>query len=174
MRGPDGLLASRVQSKSLSEFRRRHPAFAGHWEPGRFGEPWLPDYPAAQPERRPDLDLPRTAIASDLRSPLAFAFYWSRFLAPAGGPVSIVLPSFKHNKTIMLQLSPASAGDGWSRWSTPLHHPGLEATPASLAVAWVSPEHYLLQLGLDVHTDWASGQATLRAQGCQGVLINPG
>jgi len=52
IRGPDGLVASRVQSKTLSEFRRRHPAFAGHWEPSRFGQAWLPDYPAARPERR--------------------------------------------------------------------------------------------------------------------------
>ena len=161
--------AFRVQAKSLTEFRQRHPGFVAHWSPASFGQPWLGDYRGANPERRPDLDVP----AAGARTPLALAFYWSRFLPQAGGRVTLVLPSFKQNKTADLLFAPATAGDGWSRWSTQIHHPRLETSPASLAAAWVSPDHYLLQLGFDIHTSWASGQVTLRGEGCEGIQIRP-
>ena len=163
------LEAYRIQAKYLADFRQRHPGFVQHWSPASFGQPWLDDYRRGSPERRPDLDLP----AGGVRTPLAFAFYWSRFLPQAGARVALVLPSFKQNKTTDLQLGPSTPGDGWFRWSTELHHPSLETSPASLAAAWVSPEHYLLQLGLDIHTSWASGRAMLRADGCQGIQISP-
>ena len=159
----------RVQAKHLADFRQRHPGFVAHWAPADFGQPWLDDYRRATPERRPDLDLP----AAGARTPLAFAFYWSRFLPQAGARVPLVLPSFKRNKSTDLRLGPATPGDGWSRWSTELHHPSLEASPASLAAAWVSPDRYLLQLGFDIHTEWASGRAMLHAEGCQGIQIRP-
>ncbi len=163
------LEAYRVQAKYLADFRQRHPGFVAHWPLASFGQAWLADYRHASPVRRPDLDLP----AAGTRTPLAFAFYWSRFLPPAGGRVTLVLPSFKQNKSTDLVLASATPGEGWLRWSTELHHPALESSPASLAAAWVSPDHYLLQLGLDIHTDWASGRATLRAEGCQGVQVRP-
>lgn len=164
------LEAYRVQAKYLADFRQRHAGFAAHWSPATFGQPWLNDYRQANAERRPDLDLP----AAGVRTPLAFAFYWSRFLPQDGTRVSLVLPSLKQNKTTGLQLAPATSGDGWLRWSTELRHPGLETSPASLAAAWVSPGHYLLQLGVDLHTSWTAGRAMLRAEGCQGVQITPG
>lgn len=164
------LAAHRVQAKYLADFRQRHPGFVAHWSPDTFGQPWLADYHRANPERRPDLDLPATGA----RTPLAFAFYWARFLPPTGTPITLVLPSLKQNKTTALRLGPAIAGEGWQRWSSELHHPGLETSPASIAAAWVSPDHYLLQLGFDIHTDWASGTANFRTQGCQGVQITPG
>ena len=111
--------AYRVQSKYLADFRQHHPGFVGHWSPATFGQPWLADYPRAGAERRPDLDLP----AAGARTPLAFAFYWSRFLPQAGDRATLILPSFKQNKTADLHLGPATPGDGWSRWSTELHHP---------------------------------------------------
>lgn len=165
----DTLEASRVQAKRLAEFRQRHPGFVRHWQSTAFGQGWLADYPGATPERRPDLDLP----AAGAKSPLAFAFYWSRFLPPAGGRATLVLPSFKQNKAVALTLPAATGGDGWSRWSTELHHPALTGSPASTSAAWVSPDHHLLQLGFDIHTDWASGRAVIRAEGCQGVEIAP-
>ncbi len=160
--------AYRAQSKYLDDFSRHHPGFVTHWPPADFGQPWLADYRRANAERRPDLDLP-----ADARTPLALAFYWSRFLPQAGARIRLVLPSFKQNKTADLQLAPATQGDGWWRWSTELHHPSLARSPASLAAAWVSPEHYLLQLGLDIQTSWASGRAMLHAEGCQGIEIRP-
>jgi hypothetical protein len=36
-----GLLAHRVQAKTLADFRRRHPGFVRHWDPATFGSPWL-------------------------------------------------------------------------------------------------------------------------------------
>ena len=161
--------AYRVQAKHLADFRQRHPGFVAHWPPANFAQPWLDDYRRAGAERRPDLDLP----AAGARTPLAFAFYWSRFLPPAGTRVAVVLPSFKQNKVTTLDLAAAVQGEGWLRWSTELHHPSLEASPASLAAAWVSPDHYLLQLGVDLHTSWASGRAMLRAEGCEGIQIMP-
>ena len=167
--GPQ-LEGRRVQAKYLADFQQHHPGFAPHWPPASFGQPWLADFRHAGAERRPDLDLP----AAGVNTPLAFAFYWSRFLPSGGGPLSIILPGFKRNQQFWLSLGPATAGDGWQRWSTPLQHPALETRPASLAVAWVSPAHYLLQLGFDIHTVWAAGQALLRTDGCQGVQISPG
>ena len=160
----------RVQAKRLVDFQQRHPGFVSHWSPASFGQPWLADFRHAGAERRPDLDLP----AEDVQTPLAFAFYWTRFLPPGGGPVSLVLPSFKRDKQAALSFAPATPGEGWHRWSTPLRHTALQTRPLSLATAWVSPDHRLLQLGFDVHTSWAAGQAILRTQGCQGVQISPG
>lgn len=160
----------RVQAKSLADFRQRHPGFVAHWAPAGFGQPWLADFPRAGAERRPDLDLP----AGDVQTPLAVAFYWSRFLPPGGGAVSLILPGFKRDKQVSLSFGPATLpgthpimpNEGWRRWSTPLRHPALDTRPASLATAWVSPDQHLLQLGFDVHTGWASGKTILHAEGC--------
>lgn len=167
----------RVQAKSLADFQQRHPAFVPHWSPAGFGRPWLADFPRAGAERRPDLDLP-AGPASDAQTPLAFAFYWTRFLPPGGGAFSLVLPGFKRDKQVPLSFGPATPpatpDEGGGRWSTPLRHPALDASSASLATAWVSPDRHLLQLGFDIHTAWASGTATLRTQGCQGLQTSPG
>jgi hypothetical protein len=75
-RDRDGLQAFRVLAKTLADFRRKHPGFVQYWDPATFGQPWLPDYPSASPERRTDLDLKGFTAPSGLRSPLAMAFYW--------------------------------------------------------------------------------------------------
>lgn len=160
----------RVQGKYLVDFQQHYPGFVPHWSPASFGQSWLADLRCAGAERRPDLDLP----AGDVQTPLAFAFYWSRSLSPGGGTVSLVLPGFKRDKQVSLSLGPATPGEGWLHWSTPLRHPALETRPASLADAWVSPEHNLLQLGFDIHTNRVAGQVILRTEGCQGVQIRPG
>ena len=165
------LEAYRVQAKRLVDFQQRYPSFVQHWTLASFGQPWLQDFRSAAPDRRPDLDLP--ASGAETRSPLALAFYWSRFLPQGGGTAPVILPGFKHDMRTELRFGPAVAGDGWLRWSAPMRHPGLDASPASLAAAWVSPQNYLLQLGFEVHTSLASGQALIRAEGCQGVQIRP-
>ncbi len=168
-RSGDTLLASRVQAKRLAEFRQRHPGFVRHWPTANFGQAWLADYARAAPERRPDLDLP----AAGITTPFAYAFYWSRFLPLSGTTATVVLPGFKQNKLTRLAFGPAATGDGWHRWATPLQHPGLDSSPPSLAAAWVSPSGYLLKLGMDVSTAWATGRATIQADGCTGVQIRP-
>jgi hypothetical protein len=160
-RGPDGLAASRVQSRSLSEFRRRHPAFADHWDPGRFGQPWLPDYPAAQPERRTDLDLARSAMPPRTRTPYALAFYWSRWLPDASGTVPVFMPGWKRDARLHAEVAPAGPG----RWSMSLRHPG-DTAPSS-AEAVVSPDHQLLRLSFDVHAAAGSGQGWVDRTECQ-------
>lgn len=159
----------RIQAKSLDDFQKRYPGFAQHWSPASFGQSWLPDFRRIGAERRPDLDLP----ATDVQTPLAFAFYWSRFLSPSGSRVSLVLPSFKRDKQVSIGVGSAVAGGGWNRWSTTLRHPALETRPASLAAVWVSPDHRLLQLTFDIQTSWVAGQATLRAEGCEDIQISP-
>ena len=168
VRGPGGLEARRVQAKTLAEFRRRHPGFVGHWAPAAFGQPWLQDYAGAAPERRPDLDLPAAAMPPGLRPPLALAFYWSRWLAPGGGAVPVVLPGFKQHARADLAVAAAVPGEGWRRWQAPLRHPALSAGPASTADAWVSADGHLLQLAFDVHAPQGSAQGVIRAQGCEG------
>jgi len=172
LRGPRGLEAYRVQAKTLADFQRLHPGFVRHWPLSSFGQGWVQDYRAAPPERRPDLDLPANAITPGLRSPLALAFYWSRFLPPAAGIAPVFLPGFKRNARTELDFSPPQPGNGWERRQAPLIHPGLGRTGSSVA-AWVSPDHYLLQLALDVHAAAASGKAVIRALGCQGIQIPP-
>ena len=168
--GP-GLHAYRVQAKRLADFQQRHPGFVRHWDPASFGQPWLQDYPAASPERRPDLDLPRSAPG--LRSPLALAFFWSRFLAPGGGEAPVFLPGFKRNALTEVAWGASAQGEGWRRWQSRLQHPGLDRSPPSVAAVWVSPDGYLLQLGAEVHAALGSGKTLLRAEGCQGVRIVP-
>ncbi len=165
-RGPDGLLASRVQSRSLPEFRRRHPAFAGHWDPGRFGEAWLPDYPAAQPERRPDLDLAQAAMPPRTRTPLALAFYWSRWLPPAGGAVAVFMPGWKRDARLDAEVAPAAPQAAPTRWRMTLRNPALGAAP-STAEAVVSADHQLLRLSFDVHAAAGSGQGRVDRTECR-------
>ena len=174
LRDGAGLRAFRVQAKRLADFQQRHPGFVRHWNPSSFGQPWLQDYTAAPPARRPDLDLPRVDLAPGLRTPLALAFYWSRFLRDDGGTAAVFLPGFKHDARTQLAFGPAIEGQGWRRWQSQLEHPGLDRRPPSIAAAWVSPDGYLLQLGFDVHASLGSGQAIIRSLGCQGVQIRPG
>ena len=138
----------RIQAKYLDDLQQRYPGFVRHWAPASFGQSWLPDFPRAGAERRPDLDLP----ASDVQTPLAFAFFWTRFLPLDGGRASLVLPSFKRDKEVSISVGPAIAGGGWNRWSTTLRHPALETRPASNAAVWISPDHRLLQIGFDIQT----------------------
>lgn len=168
VRGPDGLLASRVQSKSLSEFRRRHPAFASHWDPSRFWEPWLPDYPAAQPERRPDLDLARAAMPPQTRTPYALAFYWSRWLPAAGGTMPVFMPGWKRDARFDAQVAPPQDAPPGTlgRWRMVLRHPTLSAAPSS-AEAVVSADHQLLRLSFDVHAAAGTGQGWLDQTDCR-------
>ncbi len=172
VRGPGGLAARRVQAKTLADFQQRHPGFVRHWAVAAFGQPWLQDYAAAVPERRPDLDVPVAALAPGLSSPLALAFYWSRFLPPGGGAAPVFLPGFKHDATADLAYGPATLGEGWRRWVAPLHHPGLSGSDSYVA-AWVSPNRYLLQLAVEARAPLGSGRALIRTEGCQGVQIAP-
>ena len=161
-REPDGLVASRVQSRSLAEFRRRHPAFAGHWDPGRFGQPWLPDYPAAQPERRPDLDLRQAAMPPRLRTPYALAFYWSHWLPEAGGTVPVFMPGWKRDARP--DAAVAAAGPG--RWRMVVHNPAPGVAPSS-AEAVVSADHQLQRLSFDVHVPAGTGQGRVDRVSCE-------
>ena len=172
VRDAGGLRARRVQAKTLTDFRRLHPGFVRHWAPAGFGEPWLQDYGSAAPERRPDLDLPASALTSGLRTPLALALYWSRFLPAGGGAAPMFLPGFKRDARAALEVGPVSTGEGWRRWQATLRHPALDGS--SKVAAWVSPDNYLLQLAFDLHAQLGSGQALIRAQGCQGLQVPPG
>ncbi len=170
--GPRGFEAYRVQAKNLADFQRLHPGFVRHWPLSSFGQSWIQDYRAAPPERRPDLDLPASSVVAGLRSPLALAFYWSRFLPPTPGAAPVFLPGFKRDARTELDFGPAQQGDGWVRRQAPLRHPGLGSGASSVA-AWVSPDRYLLQLTLDVHAPAGSGEAVIRARGCQGIQVAP-
>ncbi len=173
VREPAGLAAYRVQAKTLPDFQRRHPGFVEHWALSAFGRPWLQDYAAARPERRPDLDLPAAELARGLRSPLALAFYWSRWLPPGGGVAPVFLPGFKRDLRSDLAFEPAVDAGGARRWAARLAHPALSGAAPSVADATVSPDGYLQRLAFDVHARLGSGQAVIGGQGCQGVQIRP-
>ena len=181
--GPAGLEGWRVQAKSLAEFHRNHPGFVQHWDPASFGGAWLRDYPAAQPKRRPDLDLPRSAVPPGawpgVRTPLALAFYWTRRLPPGGKVtpefvsevVPVFLPGFKRDARADLAVAPAgAAGDAVRLWRVALHHPALSAGTPSEAEAWVSPDQHLLQLAFTVHARQGAARGAIRSLGCQGAV----
>lgn len=158
----DGLQAQRVQSTSAAEFNRRHPRFAGHWDPVRFGQPWLADYPAAAPERRTDLDLPRAGMPPGLRTPLALMFYWSRFLPPGSAAVPVFLPGWKRDARADEVVASVAPG----RWRMNLRHPAVRA--GSWAEAAVSPDHRLLRLTFAVRARAGDGEGWVALEGCAG------
>jgi hypothetical protein len=170
-RSRDGLLAQRVQAKTLADFRRRHPGFVQHWDPATFGSPWLQDYPAASPERRADLDLKGAPLPDGLSSPLAMAFYWIRWLPRGGDEVPVFLPGFKADKLVNVPVGPASSG-GAQRQAV-LRYPVLSKAPASTATAVTSPDGRLLQLAFDVHEPGETARGVVENTGCQGPPVKP-
>jgi hypothetical protein len=170
-RGPGGLEAWRVQSKHLDEFRQKHPGFVRHWDPAAFGQPWLGDYAAAAPERRPDLDL-TSSLPATLKSPFATAFYWVRWLGRGGGEFSVFLPGFKTDKLVSLPIAPNTFADG-SSWRVPLRYIALSDWPESTATAWISPDRHLRQLAFDLHGASGSARGLIRQQGCVGDAVPP-
>ncbi len=168
-RDGDALRAWRVQAKTAAQLRDRHPGFQAHWDPASFGAPWLPDYDATRPERRPDLDLARAAPG--LRTPLALAFYWVRWLPDRPAPVPVFLPGFRRDASLTLDPAPA---DSPRLWRVPLRHPALDPDNPSEADASVSPDHRLLALSFTLHAPHGSAHGTIHATGCSGAADGPG
>jgi hypothetical protein len=169
----DAIRAYRVQAKSLADFRGRHPGFVRHWDPSTFGQPWLDDYLSASPERRADLDLKVTPLPPKLRSPLALAFYWSRWLPPGGQNAPVFLPGFKADMMVDVPII-AGTSVGGRFWQTALRHPALSKTPPSTARAWMSHDGHLRQLALDLHEPRGSARGLITQEGCHGLpLLEP-
>src|SRR5208282_6591595 len=110
-----------------------------HWDPATFGRPWLQDYQSALPERRPDLNLKSSPIPAGLRSPLALAFYWVRWLPRGGRDVPVFLPGFKTDQLVELPITGASSAGGFV-WRTPLRYSALSERPPSTVMAWTSSD----------------------------------
>jgi hypothetical protein len=171
-RAADGMQAERVQAKTLADFRRRYPGFLQHWDPASFGQPWLRDYPLALPERRIDLDLRASPLPPGLRSPLALAFYWVRWLPRAGQTVSVFLPGFKADRLVEVPLAPAPTAVG-TVWRTVLHYSSLSDRNPSIVAALVSPDGHLLQITFQLSTLYGSGRGEIHSQGCDGLPVPP-
>jgi hypothetical protein len=171
-RQPGGLLAWRVQAKSSEDFRRLHPGFAAHWDPQSFGQPWQQDFAAAPPERRPDLDLRAASLPVGLRSPLALAFYWVRWLPRRGADVPVFLPGFKHDLLVDLPVTTTHQEDG-TLLRAELHHSALSSSPPSTATAWISGKGLLQRLAFDLHAQAGSGSGLIMARGCEGTPPQP-
>jgi len=171
-RAADGMQAERVQAKTLSDFQRQHPGFVQHWDPATFGQPWLPDYPSAPPERRIDLDLHDTPSLSALRSPLALAFYWVRWLPQTRQDLPVFLPGFKKDRLVEVPVAPARSTEG-TIWHTVLHYPSLSERYPSTASALVSLDHHLLRVAFELHTVYGSGRGEIVHQDCDGSAVAP-
>jgi hypothetical protein len=172
-RTADGMQAERVQAKTLTDFRRRHPGFVQHWDPATFGQPWLGDYPSAPPERRIDLDLHASPFPPTLRTPLAMAFYWVRWLPQAGQDVPVFLPGFKAERVVEVPVAPAPAATG-TVWHADLHYPSLSKHQPSTASARVSLDGHLLRIAFELHTVYGSGRGEIDQQGCDGSPVRHG
>jgi len=171
-RGADGLQAHRVQGKTFADFRRDHPGFAQHWDPATFGQAWLHDYHLASPKRRTDLDLKDLPPPSGLRSPLAMAFYWVRWLPRGNQDVPVFLPGFKSERLLHLKIEAASSSDG-TVLRAPLRYSAFSETPVSIATARTSPDGHLLQLAFEVHGSRGSGRGLILQDGCDGTPMAP-
>jgi hypothetical protein len=171
-RGSAGLQAYRVQGKTLADFRRQHPKFAQHWDPETFGQPWISDYQSASPERRTDLDLTDQQLPSGLRSPLAMAFYWVRWLPRREQTVPVFLPGFKKERLVDLPIA-AIPSSGGTEWQASLRHSAFSERPISVATARISPDRHLLQLAFEVHGSRASGRGLITEGGCDGKPVVP-
>ncbi len=168
-RTADGMTAYRVQAKTLADFRFKHPGFVSHWEPATFGRPWLPDYAAAPPERRADLDLPRTAMPPGLGTPLALAFHWVRWAGQESKSIPVFLPGFKKNARIDVQVDAVGVeANGLRHLRSTVRHPQLSETEVSTGDAWISSDHQLVRVTFDAHGDRGSAQGELHLEGCQG------
>jgi hypothetical protein len=171
-RDRDGMRGYRVQAKSRADFQRRHPGFVQHWDPSRFGQPWLDDYSAASPERRADLDLTTSPESPNLLSPLALACYWVRWLPPGARDKTVFLPGFKADKRVVVPMI-AALWHGGTVWRSPLRYSVLSEAPPSIATTWISADRHLLQLAVDLHEPRGAGSGILTQQGCEGPPVVP-
>lgn len=163
-RGPAGLEGRRVQSKSLGEFRRKHPGFVQHWDPARFGDAWLQDYAGAGAERRPDLDV---AVVAGLRTPLALAFYWVLLMPGGRQEVPVFLPGFKADRRMELPVAAGPWGSGMTFQAT-LRHPALSEKPASTVTAWALADHHLQQATFELHGPNGTARGLIHSEDCGG------
>ena len=171
-RSSSGLQARRVQGKTLADFRRNHPGFVRHWDPSDFGRPWLQDYAAAASERRADLDLAASPLPPALRSPLALAFYWVRWLPSQGADVPVFLPGFKTEKLVRLPIAATMSGDV-VQWQAPVHYAALSRDAISTATAWTSHDRHVLKLAAALHVPKGDAVALVHQEGCDGPAIAP-
>jgi hypothetical protein len=167
-KGTDGMSAWRTQGNNFTDFQSKHPGFVRHWELTSFGRPWLGDYREGAPERRADLDLPRTAMPPGLGTPLALSFYWVRWAAGDGRAVPVFLPGFKRDARVdVLVTSAGPDTDGLHHLRSTVRHPGLSDTQASTGDAWISPDHHLVRVMFDAHSSRGGAHGELHLAGCE-------
>jgi hypothetical protein len=173
-RDPDGMKAWRVQAKTLSDFQQKHPGFVRHWDLSSFGEPWLPDYVSAPPERRADLDLPAAQLAPGLGTPMTMAFYWVRWAAPAARAVPVFLPGFKKAARADIQIAPVGVeANGLLHFHSSIRYPELSQTEDSTGDAWITPDHHLARVTFTARSRYGSAEGDLHLDGCQGTAAAP-
>jgi hypothetical protein len=173
-RTPGGMQAWRVQAKTLADFQTKHPGFVRHWSPASFGENWLPDYAAAPPERRADLDLPHAAMPPGLGTPLLLAFYLVRWAGSQERTVPVFLPGFKHDPRVDIKVESLGVEAGeLLHLHTAVRHPQLSEVKVSTGDAWISADHHLVRETFEARTDSADAHGELHLDGCQGVPPAP-
>jgi hypothetical protein len=173
-RTPEGMSAWRVQAKTLADLQSKHPGFTGHWDPASFGRPWVRDYPAAPPERRADLDLPRTSMPPGLGTPLLLAFWSVRWAGGKDRTVPVFLPGFKHNERVDVQVvSLGTDAGGLLHLRSTLRHPQLSESEVSTGDAWITPDHHLARVAFDARGDHGNARGDLRLDRCEGAAPSP-
>jgi hypothetical protein len=166
LRSGQTLQGQRVQGKTLADFVRKHPGFATHWNSADFARPWLDDFAQGAPERRPDLDF--GPAPPGLRSPLALAFYWVRFLPPGGANIPVFMPGFKTDKSLEVQISSATTASG-TVLRAPLRYDWFSPTPVSTVAARISPDHHMQILAFDVHGARGAARGAIHQEFCAGT-----
>jgi hypothetical protein len=173
-RVPNGMAAWRVQAKTLADFQASHPGFVRHWPAASFGENWLPDYAAAPPERRADLDLPLAAMPPGLGTPLLLAFYWVRWAGDQERKVPVFLPGFKHDARADIGVDSLGVeAGGLLHLHASVRHPQLSEAQVSTGDAWISPDHRLVRETFDARADYGVARGALHLEGCRGEPSAP-
>ena len=151
---PEGLQAYRIQVKREADLQSRHPAFAHYWSPSTFAQPWEQTFQTANPDRRPDLDLPTAQKPFNLQTPLALALYTAR--QPLPGPTTqLFLPGWKADR----RLTPTITHTAQTTRVT-VNHPNL--SPTSYIDSTPNPHTLHTQL----ETPYGTAEATLTQTIC--------
>jgi hypothetical protein len=164
-----GFAAWRVQAKSARILAAEHGELLRLWDPAGFGLPWVAQYRAGHPERRPDLDLHPGEAPPDLTTPFAEAFYRVRREPPHAARVALFLPGNKKEPRPNVAVpAPTPAPGGARVWHVPLGDEKLGMAAESTAAVTVAPDSTLQAIGFHLASGMYTAEGAIRLEGCAG------
>ena len=152
----------KIESKHPDQFKSRYPLLATIWELSSFGKSWLPQFYPSSPDRRSDYDV---AVEPGLQTPLAFAFYYLRFLQNAA-QVPVFVVGEEREKRVDLVLNSPEQLNGTKVWRVPFRAGPLKTADNKPARAEIGPDQQLHRLKLSMVHTMGSAEGELISEGC--------